>query len=97
MNSANKTNRRQQILEVLALELEVNPGSRIYYCGSGKSRECVWGSTVQRYFSNKAKMFEALIDFVEDSVFRFINKILEQETDVVKCCEKTITSNIGFL
>lgn len=95
MNARTRTNRRQQILEVLALELEANPGTRITTAALAKAVG-VSEAALYRHFSSKAKMFEALIDFAEESVFGLINKILEQETDVIKRCERLLQLVLGF-
>ena len=90
-----KTNRRQQILEVLAQELEINPGLRIT-TASLASAVGVSEAALYRHFASKAKMFEALIDFAEESVFGIINKILSNETDVMVRSEKIIQLMLGF-
>ena len=90
-----KPNRRQQILEVLAQELESNPGSRITTAALAKAVG-VSEAALYRHFASKAKMFEALIDFSEDSVFTLTNKIMEQEGDVILRCEKLIQLVLGF-
>lgn len=90
-----KSNRRQQILEVLALELESNPGLRIT-TASLASAVGVSEAALYRHFASKAKMFEALIDFAEESVFGIINKIISSETDVIVRCEKIIQLVLGF-
>lgn len=78
---ARASNRRQQILEVLAGELESNPGSRIT---TAKLAAAVGVSeaALYRHFPSKAKMFEALIEFAEESVFGLVNRILDEESDV---------------
>ena len=67
-----KVNRRQQILEVLAGELETKPGSRIstavLAAAVGVSEAALY-----RHFASKAQMFEALIEFAEDTVFGVFN------------------------
>ena len=90
-----KPNRKQQILEVLAQELESNPGSRITTAALAQAVG-VSEAGLYRHFASKAKMFEALIDFAEDSVFSLTNKIMEQETDVVTRCERIIQLVLGF-
>ncbi len=49
--------RRQQILEALARELEVNPGSRITTANLAKSVG-VSEAALYRHFSSKARMFD---------------------------------------
>ncbi len=90
-----KPNRRQQILEVLAQELESNPGSRITTAALAKAVG-VSEAALYRHFASKAKMFEALIDFAEDSVFSLANKIMEQEQDVIIRCERLLQLILGF-
>lgn len=90
-----KTNRRQQILETLAHELETHPGSRITTAGLAKAVG-VSEAALYRHFASKAKMFEALIDFAEETVFGLVNKVLTQETTVSGRCEKIIQVLLGF-
>lgn len=95
MTTNPKLNRRQQILEVLASELETNPGLRITTAGLA-SAVGVSEAALYRHFASKAKMFEALIDFAEESVFGLINKIVSNETDATVRCEKIIQLMLGF-
>ena len=90
-----KPDRRQQILEVLARELETNPGSRITTAALARAVG-VSEAALYRHFASKAKMFEALIDFAEDSVFTLINRILEQEKLAPGRCEKIVQLLLGF-
>jgi TetR/AcrR family transcriptional regulator len=95
MTVVKRTDRRQQILQVLAKELEINPGSRITTSALAKAVG-VSEAALYRHFASKAKMFEALIDFSEESVFGLINKILEQEKKVDVRCERIIKMTLGF-
>ncbi len=95
MTSTIKSNRRQQILETLAQELESNPGSRITTASLAKAVG-VSEAALYRHFASKAKMFEALIDFAEESVFGLITTILTQEQDVIIRCEKIMQLLLGF-
>jgi len=95
MTTNKKPNRRQQILEVLASELETNPGARITTASLAKAVG-VSEAALYRHFASKAKMFEALIDFAEESVFGLINKIVSNETDATVRCEKIIQLMLGF-
>lgn len=95
MTTNTKPNRRQQILEVLAHELETNPGLRIT-TASLASAVGVSEAALYRHFASKAKMFEALIDFAEESVFGLVNKIISNETDVTVRCEKIIQLMLVF-
>jgi len=73
-----KVSRKQQILESLAQELEKSPGERITTAGLAKAVG-VSEAALYRHFASKAKMFEALISFAEESVFSRVNLILEEE------------------
>ena len=95
MTTNNKPSRRQQILEVLASELETNPGLRITTAGLA-SAVGVSEAALYRHFASKAKMFEALIDFAEESVFGLINKITSNEKDAAIRCEKIIQLLLAF-
>jgi len=95
MSEIRKHNRKQQILEILALQLEVHPGTRITTASLAKAVG-VSEAALYRHFASKAKMFEALIDFSEDSVFGLINSILAQEKDAIVRCEKIVQLLLGF-
>lgn len=90
-----KSNRRQQILETLARELETHPGSRITTAELAAAVG-VSEAALYRHFASKARMFEALIDFAEDSVFGIVNTILAQDRNPVTRCEKIIRLLLGF-
>ena len=79
--------RRQQILEVLARELEARPGARLT-TATLAARLGVSEAALYRHFPSKAKMFDALIDFAEDSVFGLITRILDHEPDGLQRCAK---------
>ena len=95
MSESKRHNRKQQILEVLALQLEENPGTRITTAGLARAVG-VSEAALYRHFASKAKMFEALLDFSEDSVFGLITSILEQEKDAIIRCEKIVQLLLGF-
>ena len=95
MSTAHRSDRRQQILEILARELEGHPGSRITTAALAKAVG-VTEAALYRHFASKAKMFEALIDFAEDSVFTLINRILEQDKNVMARCERIVRLLLGF-
>jgi len=95
MSESNRRNRKQQILEILALQLEENPGTRITTAGLARAVG-VSEAALYRHFASKAKMFEALIDFSEDAVFGLITSIIEQEKDAIVRCEKIVQVLLGF-
>jgi len=95
MSGSNRRNRKQQILEILALQLEENPGTRITTAGLARAVG-VSEAALYRHFASKAKMFEALIDFSEDAVFGLITSIIEQEKDGIVRCEKIVQVLLAF-
>ncbi len=90
-----KPSRRQQILEALAHELEKNPGERITTAGLARAVG-VSEAALYRHFPSKAKMFEGLIEFIEESIFSLINRILKEEDSSLKRCENILSLLLGF-
>ena len=90
-----KKSRRQAILEALAYELEQNPGQRITTAQLAKGLE-VSEAALYRHFPSKARMFEGLIEFAEETVFGLINQILASETNAIVRFEKILTLMLGF-
>ena len=70
--------RRVQILQILAEMLE-QPGAERITTAALAERLKVSEAALYRHFASKAQMFEALIDFIESSVFGLINQIVERE------------------
>lgn len=68
--------RRTQILQVLAGMLE-QPGADRITTAALAARLDVSEAALYRHFASKAQMFEALIDFIEGSVFGMVNQIVE--------------------
>jgi len=93
--SDKKISRRQQILETLALQLEKTPGKTITTAGLAKAVG-VSEAALYRHFASKAKMYDALIEFMEESIFGLINRILEDEKSAIVRCEKILTLMLGF-
>jgi TetR/AcrR family transcriptional regulator len=90
-----KSSRRQAILEALARELEQNPGERVTTAQLAKGLG-VSEAALYRHFPSKARMFEGLIEFAEDTIFGLVGKILEDDHNTVNRCEKIITLLLGF-
>jgi TetR/AcrR family transcriptional regulator len=93
--SASKTPRRQHILECLAHMLEASPGERI--TTAALAREVgVSEAALYRHFPSKSKMFEGLIEFIEETVFSRITVILTEEKSTLKRCETLIGLLLAF-
>jgi TetR/AcrR family transcriptional regulator len=92
---ASKTPRRQHILECLARMLEASPGERI--TTAALAREVgVSEAALYRHFPSKSKMFEGLIEFIEETVFSRITVILGEEKSALKRCETLIGLLLAF-
>ena len=72
--------RRAQILQTLASMLAQPGGERITTAALAASLQ-VSEAALYRHFASKAQMFEALIDFIEQSVFALINQIQTQPVE----------------
>ena len=90
-----KTSRRQQILEALARQLEESPGERITTAGLARAVG-VSEAALYRHFPSKAKMFEGLIEFIEDTIFGLTNRILQDESSAVARIERILVLTLGF-
>lgn len=92
---AKRSERRQQILEALAHMLEASPGHRI--TTAGLAREVgVSEAALYRHFPSKTKMFEGLIEFIEETLFSRIAIILKEEETAAQRCEKMLLLLLAF-
>jgi TetR/AcrR family transcriptional regulator len=90
-----KSQRRQQILESLAQMLEANPGGRITTAGLAK-QVGVSEAALYRHFPSKSKMFEGLIEFIEETLFSRVKIILNEEHAAAQRCEKMLMLLLAF-
>jgi TetR/AcrR family transcriptional regulator len=70
--------RRLQILQTLAAMLEA-PGAERVTTASLAAKIGVSEAALYRHFASKAQMFEALIDFVDQSVIGLIRQVTDRE------------------
>lgn len=89
-----KSQRKDEILQVLALMLEHQEG-RITTASLAK-KVGVSEAALYRHFPGKAKMYEGLIEFIEDSLFTRINLILKEQQSTLIRCEQLLTLLLGF-
>lgn len=85
MSENKKPNRKQQILECLALMLQSSPGERITTAKLA-AEVGVSEAALYRHFPSKARMFEGLIEFIEESMFSRINLILTDHKEALIRC-----------
>lgn len=95
MPATKRPNRRAQILQALASMLQSNPGQRIT---TAKLADHVGVSeaALYRHFPSKARMFEGLIEFIEETLFSRITKILNEEKDTATRCQLILHLILGF-
>ncbi len=91
VKASTKVSRRQQILEALAKMLQESPGERITTAALARAVG-VSEAALYRHFPSKSKMFEGLIEFIEETIFSRVTLILAEEEGALKRCE-----NIVFL
>ena len=95
MAKTNKLSRKDQILHALARMLENSPGERI--TTAGLAREVgVSEAALYRHFPSKARIFEGLIKFIEDTLFSRINRIMQEEENAQERCKKILTLLLTF-
>lgn len=90
-----KSGRRDQILQALAAMLEQGPDTRITTARLAKEVG-VSEAALYRHFPSKTKMYEALIEFVEDTLFSRIARIHEDAVGAVDSCNKILLLLLGF-
>ncbi len=78
MARARTGQRRQAILETLARMLQERHGERITTAELARAVG-VSEAALYRHFPSKARMFEGLFDFIEETLFTRINRILAEE------------------
>jgi len=90
-----KTSRREIILQTLAQMLESHPGQRVTTAALAQ-QVGVSEAALYRHFPSKTKMFEALIEFVEDTLFSRIRIILNEENVAAARCERMLSLIVSF-
>lgn len=90
-----KPSRKDQILQSLATILEQSPGQRVTTAGLAK-HVGVSEAALYRHFPSKAKMFEALIEFIENTIFSRITQIMSEEMQADKRCEMILGLILTF-
>jgi len=95
MDKANKVSRKDQILQALARMLEAAPGQRI--TTAALAREVgVSEAALYRHFPSKARMFEGLIKFIEDTLFARVTRIINDEERAEIRCYKILLLLLTF-
>ncbi|MDA9950592.1 nucleoid occlusion factor SlmA [Luminiphilus sp.] len=93
--SQRRSDRKDQILQTLAQMLEASPGSKITTAKLAANLG-VSEAALYRHFPSKTRMFESLIDFVEETLFSRITQILNEESNQLTRCKKILTLFLVF-
>ena len=87
--------RAQEILQALARMLEVSQGGRITTAALAAELG-VSEAALYRHFPSKTRMYEGLIDFIEDTIFARIRNIIDDEPDALSQCYRILTLVLTF-
>jgi TetR/AcrR family transcriptional regulator len=87
--------RREQILQVLATMLEQHPGGRITTAALAE-QVGVSEAALYRHFPSKARMFEGLIAYIEETLFTRITRITTDGGATLAQLEKIIYLVLAF-
>ncbi|OUS15514.1 nucleoid occlusion factor SlmA [Gammaproteobacteria bacterium 50_400_T64] len=89
------SSRRQAILQALAEMLEQAPHKKITTAALAKEVG-VSEAALYRHFPSKARIYESLIDFIEETLFSRINVIIKDAPDTQERCRMIITLLLSF-
>ena len=87
--------RRLQILQTLAGMLETQQGEKITTAVLAAQLACS-EAALYRHFASKAQMYDALIEFIEQSLFSVVNQITSTESQGLRQVEAIIALLLRF-
>ncbi len=91
-----RSNRREEILQALAEMLESHDGASRITTAKLAKQVGVSEAALYRHFPSKARMFEGLIEFIEETLMSRINYILDEEKDTLKRIEMVLQLILTF-
>ncbi|BAE75486.1 Nucleoid occlusion factor SlmA [Sodalis glossinidius str. 'morsitans'] len=91
-----KRNRREEILQALAQMLESSDGSQRITTAKLAANVGVSEAALYRHFPSKTRMFDSLIEFIEDSLISRINLILQDEKETLNRLRLILLLLLGF-
>ena len=92
--AAKKGARAQEILQTLARMLETSRG-RITTAALAAELG-ISEAALYRHFPSKTRMYESLIDFIEETIFGRVRSIVSDEPDAVNQCYRILSLVIAF-
>jgi len=93
--ASERSTRRAEILQALAAALQGAPGSRVTTAELARALG-VSEAALYRHFPSKARMFEGLLDFTEETIFGRIGQVLEQERSAATRCQHITQIVLAF-
>ena len=87
--------RRLQVLQTLAGMLETPKGEKITTAALAAQLACS-EAALYRHFASKAQMYDALIEFIEQSLFSVVNQITSTESQGLRQVEAIIALLLRF-
>jgi TetR/AcrR family transcriptional regulator len=90
-----KISRKQQILQAL-MEMLEDPNIRITTAALAK-RVGVSEAALYRHFASKAQMYDALFEFVEETIFSRAKMIQQQDIGALAQCQQILTLVLTFV
>lgn len=91
-----KRNRREEVLQALAQMLESSDGSQRITTAKLAANVGVSEAALYRHFPSKTRMFDSLIEFIEDSLMSRINLILQDEKETFNRLRLILLLVLGF-
>lgn len=89
------SSRRDTILQALAEMLEQSPHKKITTAALA-TKVGVSEAALYRHFPSKARIYEGLIDFIEDTLFSRISTIVKDANSTKERCRMIITLLLSF-
>ena len=93
--AAKRGSRAQEILQALARMLEVSRGGRITTAALA-AEIGVSEAALYRHFPSKTRMYEGLIDFIEETIFARVTTIINDEPDAINQCYRILSLCLTF-
>ena len=92
---AKRSSKAQDILQALALMLESSRGARITTAALAAEIGCS-EAALYRHFPSKTKMYEGLIEFIEETIFARVTTIINDEPDAINQCYRILSLTLTF-
>lgn len=92
---AKRSSKAQDILQALALMLESSRCARITTAALAAEIGCS-EAALYRHFPSKTKMYEGLIEFIEETIFARVTTIINDEPNAINQCYRILSLTLTF-